>query len=156
MKSQIACCAVAFVLWPVLAVLAVVPVAAIVYAQLNCQVRRCVEVRYQAKDPDKGDTRNIYCVRKEVKDGKHYGIAYSWVRAVENCYGQNSKGGEATQEEEGHIWSVLCTPDCDFVPEDSLCSGYVTKYLSSVVELRFPTKCTETDPDPNSQPDPGP
>ncbi|GIW91918.1 MAG: hypothetical protein KatS3mg109_2350 [Pirellulaceae bacterium] len=156
-KSQVAFYAVAFVLWPVLAVLAVVPVGAIVYAQLNCQERRCVEVRYQAKDPNKGDIRNIYCVRTEVKDGKHFGFAYSDVVAVDNCYGQNSRPGNAIMLISGHRWKVVCEPDCKFIPNDSLCSGVVIDYTEENPErCDFRTKCFLMDPQPDPGPDPGP
>ncbi|GIW91941.1 MAG: hypothetical protein KatS3mg109_2373 [Pirellulaceae bacterium] len=156
MKSQVAFYAVAFVLWPVLAVLAVVPVGAIVYAQLNCQERRCVEVRYQAKDPDKGDIRNIYCVRTRFANGVHHGYAFSLVRAYDNCYGQDSKGGESTDRKAGTYWEVKCDPDCNFIPDDAACSGMVAEYLSDARDLDFATKCTGLGPEPDPQPDPNP
>ncbi|GIW91921.1 MAG: hypothetical protein KatS3mg109_2353 [Pirellulaceae bacterium] len=143
-------------LWAVLAALAVLPVCAIVYAQLNCQTRSCVEVRYKAKDLDKGDTRNIYCVRTEVKNGEHFGYAFSTIHAVENCYGQNSVGGKATDFQQGHKWEVKCDPDCTEIPDNSLCSGAVLDYLSDAMPVELPTKCKvglDPQPDPG---DPGP
>lgn len=131
----------------------VLPVCRILYAQLNCQTRYCVEVRYQAKVPGV-DRRNIYCVREMVENGKHKGKAYSEVCAVENCYGQNSMGGRAADFTRGHYWLVECIPDCSDIPDTSLCSAGVRDYLSTAMETEFPSKCRLGDPEPDPNPNP--
>ncbi|GIW96293.1 MAG: hypothetical protein KatS3mg110_4334 [Pirellulaceae bacterium] len=139
-------------LWAVLTVLAVVPVAAVVYAQLNCEFRSCVEVRYKTWDAN--TTKNVYCVRTEFKNDEHWGYAFSSVFAVKNCYGQNSVGGTPTNFKMGHRWDVLCAPDCGDIPNDSLCSGMVVSYKSDPMMKDFPTKCFQGVDEP-PQPDPG-
>ncbi|GIW92659.1 MAG: hypothetical protein KatS3mg110_0700 [Pirellulaceae bacterium] len=141
-------------LWAVLAALALLPMCAIVYAELNCMERKCVEIPFD----DNGEGKNVLCVRTTVQNGVHYGYAYGTESAHPNCYGKNSVGGEPSNDEidrtNGHRWYVRCQPDCENIPDRSDCSGVVAMYIQSM-EFTYSKRCKlGPDLEPDPEPDP--
>ncbi|GIW91937.1 MAG: hypothetical protein KatS3mg109_2369 [Pirellulaceae bacterium] len=157
MVSRVACSVTSFLLWSVLVALLVLPISAIIRAELNCMERKCVEIPFV----DNGEGKNTLCVRIGFYNGTHYGKAYGSPVAIGDCYGQNSVGGKPSDEEidqvDSHCWRVRCQPDCGNVPLSSYCSGIVLEYVGTPQPSTHPTRCKpDPAPDPGPEPDPEP
>jgi hypothetical protein len=136
--------------------LAVLPISAIVHAQLNCMIRQCIEIPF--KDNGENMGKNVLCLRTKVENGIHKGLAYAAPTAHLDCYGQNSVGGNiVTRVINTHARDVVCRPDCDGIPDNTKCSGVVEEYLSGPMPINAGEKCTiGVDPPPDPEPDPDP
>lgn len=154
MARQVARSMGSLVLSMALAALLGLPLVAVIYAQLECYEYKCVEVRYQAKDPP-NDLRNVFCVHDSTPGEVKEGWAYRRVAAIAACLGQNSIGGTPGTEVESVRDKVECNPDCANVPPP--CSGNVVRYFDwPPQKRRFATKCLVEEPPPDPSPDPEP